>query len=240
TVRRLRAPEAPRDLGTWHAFRQYHRRVAQRKQWVIFDRDLLPGYAWIFPLAGERANVGLGVLRTPGTNGKQLAAHWQRMMARVRELLGGEAEPEEDPRAWPIPATYSAARLTDPSAPILYVGDAAAVVDPMTGEGIAQALETGILASGAIARGGRIAERYTRSVDRELGRDLRFAASLQRVLRSPVGARLAIAAAGLTPWTRRNFARWMFEDYPRALVLTPDRWRRGIFSGATGEHEVAA
>ena len=42
----------------------------------------------------------------------------------------------------------------------------------------------------------------------------------------PLGARAAIAAAGLTPWTRRNFARWMFEDYPRALVLTPDRWRR--------------
>jgi hypothetical protein len=24
----------------------------------------------------------------------------------------------------------------------------------------------------------------------------------------------------------------MFEDYPRALVLTPDRWRRGMFTTA--------
>ena len=35
-----------------------------------------------------------------------------------------------------------------------------------------------------------------------------------------------VLAAGLTAWTRRNFARWMFEDYPRAALLTPSRWRR--------------
>jgi hypothetical protein len=53
---------------------------------------------------------------------------------------------------------------------------------------------------------------------------------------------LALVAA--TPWTRRNFARWMFEDYPRALAITPDRWRRGVFTppGAykAGAHADAA
>jgi hypothetical protein len=38
--------------------------------------------------------------------------------------------------------------------------------------------------------------------------------------------------AGATGWTRRNFGRWLFEDYPRALLLTPRRWHRGMFSGA--------
>jgi flavin-dependent dehydrogenase len=116
---------------------------------------------------------------------------------------------------------------------VLFVGDAAGVVDPMTGEGIAQALETGALAANAVVHGGApaaVAQRYRRSVGRALGRDLRFASALQALLRSPFGARAAIGAAGLTPWTRRNFARWMFEDYPRALVLTPDRWRPGAFS----------
>ena len=70
-----------------------------------------------------------------------------------------------------------------------------------------------------------------------LVRDLRFAAMLQTLLRTPLGARAAIATAGLTPWTRRNFARWMFEDYPRALLGTPDRWRRGAFS-APGAYRV--
>jgi hypothetical protein len=53
---------------------------------------------------------------------------------------------------------------------------------------------------------------------------------LQRLLRSGFVANGAIRAAGLTPWTRRNFARWMFEDYPRAALFTPDRWRRRLLT----------
>ena len=139
--------------------------------------------------------------------------------------------PEDPHRAWPIPATLREERLVDGR--VLYAGDAAGVVDPMTGEGIAQALESGMLAATAVAEGGppdRVAARYQHRIGRVLGRDLRFAATLQRVLRSPLGARGAIRAAGLTPWTRRNFGRWMFEDYPRALLLTPDRWHRHMLS----------
>jgi hypothetical protein len=42
----------------------------------------------------------------------------------------------------------------------------------------------------------------------------------------------ALELAGANDWTRRNFARWLFEDYPRALIATPGRWRRGMFTGA--------
>ena len=59
-------PGAPPDLGTWHAFRQYFRGVDDPRLWVLFERDLLPGYAWVFPLPGGRANVGFGVLRDAG------------------------------------------------------------------------------------------------------------------------------------------------------------------------------
>ena len=242
SVRRLTGTRSPglgqADLGTWHAFRQYFCEVEDPRQWVLFERDLLPGYAWVFPLSGGRANVGFGVLRgAQSRSGKELAALWRNLLdrPRMRAVLGPQAQPEGSQRAWPIPATYDRARLTDGRR--LYVGDAAGVVDPMTGEGIAQALATGIFAADAIARGitrghdvAVIAERYTKVVDRALGRDLRFATTLQRVLRSSIGTRAAIRTAGLSAWTRRNFARWMFEDYPRAVVLTPDRWRRGMFT----------
>jgi len=233
-VRRLRARDAGADLGTWHAFRQYFTGVDDARQWVLFEEDLLPGYAWVFPLPGGRANVGFGVLRAPGVTGKHLKSLWSDLVGRtaMRSVLGPTAVPEETHRAWPIPASFDPRRLTDDR--ILYTGDAAGVVDPMTGEGIAQALETGILAAEAVARGGgpgRIAAHYRRAVETTLGRDLRFAAALQRVLRRPLGARAAIRAADLTPWTRRSFARWMFEDYPRALLLSPGRWRRGMLTG---------
>jgi menaquinone-9 beta-reductase len=239
-VRRLFAGDdaTATELGTWHAFRQYFTGVDDRRLWVLFEEDLLPGYAWVFPVGDGRANLGFGVLREPGgraPSGKALAEQWRTLVDRpsVRRALGPDARPEGTHRAWPIPSSYDRGRLVHGRA--LFVGDAANVVDPMTGEGIAQALETGALAVRAIAASPgepeRVARRYRAEVDRTLGVDLRFAALLQHMLRVPLGARAAIAAAALTPWTRRNFARWMFEDYPRALVLTPGRWHRGMFTG---------
>jgi len=232
-TRRLLSPDAEPDLGTWHAFRQYFSGVTDPRQFVLFEKDLLPGYAWVFPLPGGRANVGFGVLRGPETDGKTLKNLWPDVLRRpaMRAAIGPRAAPEGSHRAWPIPAAFDPDRLTHGR--VLFVGDAAGVVDPMTGEGIAQALETGMRAADAIAEGGdapTVAARYRRSAERSLGRDLRFASLLQRVLAAPLGARAAIRAAGLTPWTRRNFARWMFEDYPRAIALTPGRWHRGMFT----------
>lgn len=224
------------ELGTWHAFRQYFSGVDDRRLWVIFDADLLPGYAWVFPVAGGGANVGFGLLRggPAPTDGKSLAQIWEGLADRpgVRRALGPNAQPEGRRQAWPIPADYSRERLVHGR--FLFAGDSANVVDPMTGEGIAQALETGVLAARAIATqsAGNVSLTYRDSVDRTLGSDLRFAALLQRVLANPWGARAALAAAGATPWTRRNFARWMFEDYPRALLFTPKRWARGMFTPA--------
>jgi menaquinone-9 beta-reductase len=52
---------------------------------------------------------------------------------------------------------------------------------------------------------------------------------LGAVLTSERGARGAIRVVGASgEWGRRNFARWMFEDEPRAILLTPRRWHRGL------------
>ena len=243
-VRHLVGAESATPLGSWHAFRQYFTGVDDRRLWVLFEQDLLPGYAWVFPVGDGRANVGFGVLRTDdGPSGKALAAQWRSLVDRpsIRRALGPHAEPEGTVRAWPIPAAYDRDRLTHGR--VLFVGDAGNVVDPMTGEGIAQALESGMLATRAVADRGdasTVAARYRADVDCVLGADLRFAALLQHVLRVPLGARAALRAASLTPWTRRNFARWMWEDYPRALLLTPRRWHRKMFEpvGAYSLHSA--
>jgi flavin-dependent dehydrogenase len=239
TVRKLVAPAPQAYLGEWHAFRQYFTGVGDQRMWVIFERDLLPGYAWVFPLGDGRANVGFGIPRRPGVSVRPMAAVWRDLPQRpaLRTVLG-DAEAEGTHRAWPIPADLARAPLS--AGRVLFSGDAAGATDPMTGEGIAQALVTGALAAEAVAAGGdpaAVGRRYAATVERHLGPDLRFAARLGQILRSPLGARAAVRAAGLSGWTRRNFARWLFEDYPRALVLTPSRWRRGAMSapGAYGQ-----
>ncbi len=226
TVRKLVRPYLPVYLGDWHAVRQYHAGVDTDRLWVLFERDLLPGYAWVFPLPNGHANVGYGVLRSQGRTGKALKALWPDLLSRpsVRSVLGDRAHPIEPVRAWPIPTRYRPEDLVHGH--VLFVGDAAAVVDPMTGEGIAQAIETGMLAARAIASERNIADAYRRSVHDAIGRDLRFASMLSKILASPLGARGAIRTVDLSDWTRRQFARWMFEDYPRAALFTPKRWGR--------------
>ena len=62
---------------------------------------------------------------------------------------------------------------------------------------------------------------------RHLFADHSMSRVLGKVLRRPFGARGAIRIVGASGrWGRRNFARWMFEDEPRAVVLTPRRWHR--------------
>jgi flavin-dependent dehydrogenase len=228
-------------LGEWHAFRQYFTGVADRRLWVIFEPDLLPGYAWVFPVAGGRANVGFGLPRRPGESVRPMAAQWRDLLQRpALQALLADAEPEGHHRAWPIPADLTRAPLSHGR--ILFVGDAAGATDPMTGEGIGQALLTGILAAEAVAAAGpdptAVARAYRAAVDHHLAPDVRFAAALGRILTSTAGARGAVRIAGLTPWTKRNFARWLFEDYPRAVVLTPSRWRKGALTGP-GAYQAA-
>src|SRR5262249_39662510 len=123
-VRRALEPDTPRDLGEWHAVRQYFDGVDDDRLWVSFERDLLPGYAWVFPLPGGSANVGYGVLRADGRSGRELKALWPELLARpvMRDILGPNAVAREPVRAWPIPTRYSPARLQ--TGRVLFAGDA--------------------------------------------------------------------------------------------------------------------
>ena len=228
-------------LGEWHAFRQYFRDVgpqAATQLWVWFDADLLPGYAWSFPLGDGRANVGFGIRRVAGEPTRSMKAQWQDVLARphVAAVLGPDARPEAPHKAWPIPARIGSTALAAGGGRVLFVGDAARATDPMTGEGIGQALETGMLAADALLAAGSArprdaAARYEAAVHGGLAVDHRLAATLSSALAHRKGARFAIRLASASDWTRRNFGRWLFEDYPRAIGGTPSRWHRGMYTG---------
>jgi len=222
-------------LGEWHGFRQYARNVtgsAAEQLHVWFEPDLVPGYAWSFPLPGGRVNIGFGVLRDGSRRIQDMKQLWLDLLSRphIVDALGDGFEPEDRHTAWPIPARVDDATLA--AGRVLFTGDAAMATDVMTGEGIGQALLTGRLAAEAIIAAGALqpadaAAVYRAEVEHHLFADHRMSRALGSVLATSWGARGAIrlvAASG--DWGRRNFARWMFEDEPRAVVLTPSRWHR--------------
>ena len=234
-VRKALGVAANGYLGEWHAFRQYASNVtgvAKDRLIVWFDDDLLPGYAWSFPLPGNRVNIGFGVLRDGERRIQDMKDTWTDLLQRphVREALGPDVVLEGRHTAWPIPARIDEA-VTGVGR-VLFVGDAAMATDALTGEGIGQALLTGVEAAVAIVAGGSsldVRRAYRRAVDHHLLADHRMSIRLGKVLARRRGARGAIALldhAG--SWSRRMFARWMFEDEPRAILLTPSRWHRRL------------
>lgn len=229
-------------LGEWQAGRQYLADTGPqaRKLWVWFEPDMAPGYAWSFPLPDGQVNVGYGVWRSPtGQPATEASLRGQQIdwseRPHIAEVLGPAARPVGPWRAWPIPARIGSASLAALDGRVLFAGDAAGACDPMTGEGIAQALETGEYAARAIAQAGpdhpdRASGRYRRQVRWGLALDDRLARALSTVLARQSGSGRALSLVDANEWCRRNFVRWMFEDYPRAALATPHRWRRHMFS----------
>ena len=116
-VRKALGISPPRYRGDWHAFRGYRTapRTAARTLWVWFEPDLLPGYAWSFPLGDGRVNFGFGVPRAGGGTlaGSEIAGIWKGLAERphIREVLGAGVA-EGPARAWPIPARLGEIEFT--------------------------------------------------------------------------------------------------------------------------------
>ncbi|NCU87518.1 MAG: hypothetical protein EBV58_06915 [Actinobacteria bacterium] len=90
---------------------------------------------------------------------------------------------------------------------------------------------TGVLAAESITSSPqynqhKICKSYSQKIERDFFADHRMSFVLGKILQNAVMTRGVLRLAGYSNWTRRNFVRWMFEDEPRAAVLTPSRWHR--------------
>lgn len=233
-IRRRLGLTPPGYLGEWQAGRQYLAGTGPeaRKLWVWFEPDMIPGYAWSFPLPGGMVNFGYGVVKGTHPAFKGQRIDW-RDRPHIRNVLGPDTHDAGPWRAWPIPARIGDAALSGLGGRVLFAGDAAGACDPMTGEGIAQALETGEAAARSIAQAGptqpdRAAARYERIIKWGMAVDDRLALVLSSVLARPTGSDRALSIVEKSEWGRRHFARWMFEDDPRAGLVTPHRWHRRL------------
>jgi geranylgeranyl reductase family protein len=145
------------------------------ESWLdLWDGDrLLPGYGWIFGMGDGTSNVGLGMLNTSDAFGKtdyrELLKRWLRSMP---EEWGYVEENRTEPvRGAALPMGFN--RTPQYHQGLLLAGDAAGMVNPFNGEGIAYAMESGELlarvVAQALARPSRAeTERVLRSYPEEL------------------------------------------------------------------------
>src|SRR5262249_40553221 len=113
-----------------------------------FDGVPMPGYAWIFPTSETTANIGLGVFAArPGARApvspRAAFERWRQWPAGRQ--APGDPGPAGPIKGYPIRSDF----LTSPAVAerVLVVGEAAGLVNPLTGDGIDFALESGQLAA---------------------------------------------------------------------------------------------
>ncbi len=117
----------------------------------VFDRDLFPGYGWMFPMSGGRANVGVGILaETRDRYQISVPALFNTFLGKLQRLHPGcqKMRLASKPIGG-IVKTYGGRGPNYFDGGIL-VGDAGCYVDPMTGEGITPASESALLGAATV------------------------------------------------------------------------------------------
>jgi flavin-dependent dehydrogenase len=163
---------SPRARGrTAFALRGYAPTPPGRRgaQVIVFGDQRQPSYAWSFDRGDGLANVGYGELLRPG----RPAPSRQLLLDELERLLPGATAGGQAWRGHHLPLSSWTFRPADGR--VLRVGDAAGLINPLTGEGIYYAVLTGAAAgraAGAAVRDGRpddAGRRYRRAVAPPLG-----------------------------------------------------------------------
>lgn len=168
------APEPPGAHGT---------------QLLAMSTRRWPAYAWSFPIGDGSANVGYGepLLRRAVTRADLLAG--------LQHLLPGVEPAPPSLRAHRLPLSTGRPRI--PDGRVLLAGDAQALVNPLTGEGIFYAVLSGALAGACAPYGADAGQAYRRAMRTRLARYLRHVGALARASRWP-----ALMDAGITAAAR--------------------------------------
>lgn len=118
----------------------------------LFDRDLFPGYGWMFPMAHGHANVGVGILaETRDRYQINVPSLLDAFLRKLRRIHAGCASVRLASKPiGGVVKTYGGRGRNYFDGGIL-VGDAGSFVDPMTGEGITPAAESALLGAEVVA-----------------------------------------------------------------------------------------
>lgn len=148
-LNRIGAVADPRPSA--YAFRGYFRSERPLHRMVFsYDRSILPGYAWIFPVEDRVLNIGLGVHNGTAVRPWRTLEQFLQQFPLVREELGA-LSPISRLRGSSLRCGLRGIRPVTLGR-VLAVGEAVGATLPFTGEGIGKAMETGEIAAEVVTR----------------------------------------------------------------------------------------
>lgn len=176
--------------------RQYYENVegfsADHAVELHFYKEFLPGYFWIFPLPNNRANVGVGMLsRFVADKNINLKERLQDIIANhpnVRDRFKN-ARAVESIKGFSLPLGSKKRSISGNR--YLLLGDAASLINPLSGEGIGNAIRSGRIAAEHLIKifpaqqfDAEVNKAYDREVYRLMWGELRANYYIQRIMRN--------------------------------------------------------
>ena len=159
---------------------------------IHFQKWILPGYSWLFPTGDGRVNIGTGT-STQRVHNKETNLH--QVLARFKDdsILEGRlhhAASDGPVRGHPLRTQFGSTRTH--AERIMVVGDAAGLINPFTGEGIAPGMHSAEIAAQhaqtALSAGDLSSSRlaaYSQALRKVFSSDHRAARLLQKSVNSP-------------------------------------------------------
>ena len=194
-----------------------------------FIRELLPGYLWIFPMADGICNVGLGVTVDHQKAEKEPLAG--RLMRLVREHPSlsarfRESKPEGVPEVHGLPLGPEEKPLSGER--FLLLGDAASLVDPFTGEGIANAMISGEIAAEVAEHAFRSGDfsssflaEYDRLIRKRIWPELQTSHTIRKFASSAFLFNLVVKKASRNDELKKLLVRMYTDETARAELAKP-------------------
>ncbi|MBT3664952.1 geranylgeranyl reductase family protein [bacterium] len=202
-----------------------------------YVNETIPGYFWIFPAGNKKANIGVGLLKS---RAKKKKYNLQQIMKQVINSKNFKhrfknSNALEKPKGWNLP--FGNTKRGNHGNGFLLLGDAAGLVDPFTGEGIGNAMESGKIAADIVLKAkklnnfsNQILSEYDKVLWEYLGSELKTSTLLLKLAHYRILLNFVIDRASRNKNIKNMISGMLANEVPKTELSNPMFYLKTLFS----------